>query len=89
MFNMGYMYQIGLGVPQDFHLAKRYYDMAAETSSKAYVPATLSLWVLFMHGLYSEYAWIFGDDIENAVIVSLATVLSLIMGLIALRRMMT
>jgi SEL1 protein len=30
MFNLGYMHQYGIGLPQDFHLAKRYFDMAAQ-----------------------------------------------------------
>jgi len=86
MFNMGFMYQIGLGVPQDFHLAKRYYDMAAETSSKAYLPATLALGLLFGHSYYAEYSWMFGDDIENFVIVSLSSVLVLMLSIIMLRQ---
>ena len=28
---------------QDYHLAKRYYDLAAETSGEANVPVTLAL----------------------------------------------
>ena len=28
LFNMGYMHEYGLGVPMDYHLAKRYYDEA-------------------------------------------------------------
>lgn len=86
MFNMGYMYQLGYGVPQDFHLAKRYYDMAAETTSKAFLPASLALATLFLHSLHSEYAWLFGDDIENAIIVLLTTCLALVLGIIWMRR---
>ena len=86
MFNMGFMYQMGLGVPQDFHLAKRYYDMAAESSSKAYLPAALALLGMYAHGLYVEYSWVFGDDVENAVIVALTTCLVLVMGAIWLKR---
>nr|AAB52516.1 sel-1-like protein [Homo sapiens] len=29
MFNLGYMHEKGLGIKQDIHLAKRFYDMAA------------------------------------------------------------
>uniref|UniRef100_A0A8C7Q4G1 Uncharacterized protein n=1 Tax=Oncorhynchus mykiss TaxID=8022 RepID=A0A8C7Q4G1_ONCMY len=32
MFNLGYMHEKGLGIKQDIHLAKRFYDMAAEAS---------------------------------------------------------
>jgi hypothetical protein len=29
-FNLGFMHQFGLGLPQDFHLAKRFYDMTMQ-----------------------------------------------------------
>lgn len=48
MFNLGYMHECGLGVNRDLHLAKRYYDMAAETSTDSFVPVTLSLMKLRM-----------------------------------------
>ena len=34
---MGYMYEDGIGVPADLHMAKRYYDLAALKN-----PGTLS-----------------------------------------------
>ena len=37
MFNLGYMHELGHGMRQDIHLAKRFYDMAAETSADAKV----------------------------------------------------
>jgi SEL1 protein len=43
MFNLAYMHEQGLGLKQDFYLAKRYYDQAAETSTDARVPVTLAL----------------------------------------------
>jgi len=43
MFNLGYMHELGLGMKRDFHLAKRFYDMAAETSVDAKVPVALAL----------------------------------------------
>jgi len=43
MFNLGYMHELGHGMPQDVHLAKRFYDMAAETSTDAKVPVALAL----------------------------------------------
>uniref|UniRef100_A0A8D0CLA9 SEL1L adaptor subunit of SYVN1 ubiquitin ligase n=1 Tax=Scleropages formosus TaxID=113540 RepID=A0A8D0CLA9_SCLFO len=49
LFNLGYMYEKGLGVKQDVHLAKRFYDMAAESSPDAQVPAflaTSNLWLV-------------------------------------------
>ena len=35
VFNLGLMHEMGDGVPQDFHLAKRFYDQAAEIDNKA------------------------------------------------------
>ncbi|KAG7282092.1 hypothetical protein CRUP_023608 [Coryphaenoides rupestris] len=43
MFNLGYMHEKGLGIKQDVHLAKRFYDMAAEASPDAQVPVFLAL----------------------------------------------
>jgi hypothetical protein len=43
MFNLGFMHQMGIGVPVDLHLAKRYYDMAVETAPEARLPATIAL----------------------------------------------
>jgi len=43
MFNLGYMHELGLGMKQDIHLAKRFYDMAADTSVDAKVPVYLAL----------------------------------------------
>ncbi|GAA5878161.1 hypothetical protein JCM3774_004315 [Rhodotorula dairenensis] len=52
MWNLGWMHEVGKGVPQDFHLAKRNYDMALETSSDAFFPSTLSLIGLYARALY-------------------------------------
>ncbi|RYP76585.1 hypothetical protein DL771_001654 [Monosporascus sp. 5C6A] len=58
LFNLGWMHENGIGLTQDFHLAKRYYDQALETNEEAYLPVTLSLlklrarsaWNTFTHG---------------------------------------
>ncbi|GAA5863624.1 hypothetical protein JCM1840_000083 [Sporobolomyces johnsonii] len=52
MWNLGWMHETGQGVPQDFHLAKRYLDSALEVSSDAYFPVTLSLLSLYTRALY-------------------------------------
>ncbi|KAK0184267.1 hypothetical protein F5146DRAFT_1006758 [Armillaria mellea] len=36
--NLGWMYEHGVGVPRDFRLAKRHYDLALEMNSEAYIP---------------------------------------------------
>ncbi|OAQ83265.1 ubiquitin-protein ligase Sel1/Ubx2 [Purpureocillium lilacinum] len=43
LFNLGWMHENGIGLTQDFHLAKRYYDHALEVNEEAYLPVTLSL----------------------------------------------
>ncbi|EIN06738.1 HCP-like protein [Punctularia strigosozonata HHB-11173 SS5] len=52
MWNLGWMYENGLGVPMDFHLAKRYYDLALITNSEAYLPITLSLVKLYARSFW-------------------------------------
>ncbi|PWN51244.1 HCP-like protein, partial [Violaceomyces palustris] len=54
-WNMGWLYEKGLGVArQDFHLAKRYYDMAKEINPKeAYLPVMLSLIKLHLRALWA------------------------------------
>ena len=37
------MHELGHGMPKDIHLAKRFYDMAAETSTDAKVPVAIAL----------------------------------------------
>ena len=43
MFNLAYMYSHGHGLARDHHLAKRHYDLAAETSADAWAPVQLAL----------------------------------------------
>lgn len=43
MWNLGWMHENGIGIDQDFHLAKRFYDQALETNEEAYLPVKLSL----------------------------------------------
>ncbi|OAA81686.1 ubiquitin-protein ligase Sel1/Ubx2 [Akanthomyces lecanii RCEF 1005] len=58
LFNLGWMHENGVGLTQDFHLAKRYYDHALVINTEAYLPVTLSLlklrirsaWNTFTHG---------------------------------------
>lgn len=41
-----------LSTAQDFHLAKRHYDVALETNIEAYLPVTLSLFRLHARSLW-------------------------------------
>ncbi|KAI6007730.1 hypothetical protein F5J12DRAFT_905581 [Pisolithus orientalis] len=52
MWNLGWMYENGIGVPQDFHLAKRHYDQALDINSEAYLPVLLSLIKLHARSLW-------------------------------------
>ncbi|KAI9275795.1 hypothetical protein BDA99DRAFT_496467 [Phascolomyces articulosus] len=52
MWNLGWMYENGLGVTKDFHLAKRFYDNALSMNPDAYLPVKLSL-----AKLYLRYYW--------------------------------
>ncbi|KAH7065442.1 hypothetical protein B0J12DRAFT_640374 [Macrophomina phaseolina] len=45
-WNLGWMHENGIGLDQDFHLAKRFYDQALETNREAYLPVTLALFKL-------------------------------------------
>ncbi|GAA5897484.1 hypothetical protein JCM8208_003284 [Rhodotorula glutinis] len=65
MWNLGYMHETGQGVPQDFHLAKRHYDAAYDTSSDAALPATLSLIGLYARAL--KHALLHPGDELNAL----------------------
>ncbi|KAB1262268.1 Protein sel-1-like protein 2 [Camelus dromedarius] len=38
MFNLAYMYEHGLGITKNIHLARRLYDLAARTSPDAHIP---------------------------------------------------
>lgn len=46
MWNLGWMHENGVGIEQDFHLAKRFYDQALDTNVEAYLPVKLSLYKL-------------------------------------------
>jgi SEL1 protein len=54
MWNLGWCHENGIGVEQDFHLAKRYYDMAAQTNIEAHLPVSLSLVKLRARSWYNK-----------------------------------
>lgn len=55
MFNLAYMHENGLGLRKDIHLAKRFYDMASETSGEAHVPVALALFKLNMVTYFENF----------------------------------
>ncbi|KAI9047494.1 hypothetical protein LZ554_008211 [Drepanopeziza brunnea f. sp. 'monogermtubi'] len=53
LYNLAWMHENGVGLTQDFHLAKRYYDLALETNEEAYLPVTLSLFKLRLRSAWN------------------------------------
>lgn len=44
LWNLGWMHENGIGsTSQDFHMAKRYYDLALEINKEAYLPVKMAL----------------------------------------------
>lgn len=63
MFNIGYMHEHGIGLQRDHHLAKRFYDMAAETSPSALVPVTLATTKMWLVDAFEDwYAGVSSDS---------------------------
>lgn len=54
MFNLGYMYEHGEGLPLDLHLAKRFYDEALDVDPAAKFPVTLALASLWVRTNYAN-----------------------------------
>ncbi|CAG8490048.1 1561_t:CDS:10 [Dentiscutata heterogama] len=59
MWNLGWMHEYGIGISQDFHLAKRWYDQSLSTNPDAYLPVTLSLVRLYSRSFWN---YIIGSD---------------------------
>lgn len=53
-WNLGWMHENGVTVEQDFHMAKRYYDLALATNQEAYFPVKLSLIKLRIRHLWNR-----------------------------------
>ncbi|CAF1142570.1 unnamed protein product, partial [Didymodactylos carnosus] len=62
MFNLAYMHEKGLGLKKDIHLAKRFYDMAAETSTDAQLPVAIVLFKLHLE-LFWEKCRVYSESI--------------------------
>jgi TPR repeat protein len=92
------MHEHGLGMKEDFHLAKRFYDMAAESSVDARAPASLallSLGIKFKLKYCSEYIEmiqtlgldiLLGEDWDLYVMAGLAGLLLLIIMIYGARQ---
>ncbi|CEL93954.1 unnamed protein product [Vitrella brassicaformis CCMP3155] len=56
--DLGFMYQYGMGVQQDLHLAKRHYERVLEIDPTGpRTPVQLSLLLLAAYGMYVETDW--------------------------------
>lgn len=53
MWNLGWMYENGVGVPKDYLMAMRWYDNAMFADSATYLPVTLSKLKLQLRVLWS------------------------------------
>lgn len=53
-WNLGWMYENGIGVDKDFHLAKRNYDLAAASLKGASFPVQLSLLKLYARDYWNS-----------------------------------
>ncbi len=54
LWNLGWMHENGIAsVSQDFHMAKRYYDLALEMNKEAYLPVKLALVKLRMRSWWN------------------------------------
>jgi SEL1 protein len=59
-FNLGFMFEWGIGLKQDFPLAKRHYDLAATNNRKeAELAAQIALWAMSVHQYFIKLrlAW--------------------------------
>ncbi|KAJ2467095.1 ERAD-associated protein, partial [Coemansia sp. RSA 2337] len=60
MWSLGWMFEHGIGVAQDFHLAKRYYDQSLDANDAGRLAAHVSLARLCLRYLW---AWASGRDV--------------------------
>ncbi|KAJ2088792.1 ERAD-associated protein [Coemansia sp. RSA 986] len=60
MWNLGWMYETGVGLKRDFYMAKRWYDRSIEANEGGKLAANLSLIRLCAKYLW---AWMSGEDV--------------------------
>ncbi|KAL3241606.1 ubiquitin ligase complex subunit HRD3 [Nakaseomyces bracarensis] len=61
LWNIGYMYEHGLGVEKDFHMAKRFYDQVLEYNQRLYFAVKMSVFKLQMK---SWLKWLTGGKVD-------------------------
>lgn len=68
-FNLGFMYQWGLGLKQDFPLAKRQYDLSVTTSGatqEANIPVSMALFALSTHEWFMKLRMSWTDQSKES-----------------------
>ncbi|CAG8464095.1 3628_t:CDS:10 [Paraglomus occultum] len=75
MWNLGWIHESGIGVTQDFDLAKRWYDRSLASNPAAYLPVTLSLLKLSAHRIWNylnggDNSIINSDDVDDSEILN-------------------
>lgn len=55
IYNIGWMHEHGIGFARDFHLAKRYYDLALEVLPQNYLAVKLSLARLYIRWYWNYF----------------------------------
>lgn len=94
MFNLAYMHEQGLGMKKDIHLAKRFYDLAAETNVDAKIPVALALLKLqFMYKIESlqednifKLIMSLDENIQSNWDLYLITIVTILLGMIIYSR---
>lgn len=77
IFNLGMMHEFGDGVEMDFHLAKRFYDQAAQFDINALLPRTVALMALDLH---KQLYQILGPDTVSEILVKVQRVLHILVS---------
>lgn len=95
MFNLAYMHEQGLGMKKDMHLAKRFYDLAAETNADAKIPVALALlklqflykWDSFLNHEDSLFKALgLDENIASNWDLYLITIITILLGMIIYSR---
>lgn len=69
-FNVGFMHQFGLGVPQDLHLAKRNYQRSVEVDpGGVHAPVQMMLLLLHMHSRFMQMPEF--EELKSALLADL------------------
>lgn len=61
-FNLGFMHEWGLGLTQDFPLAKRHYDLAGEEAS---IASSIALWAMSLHQRMVKLTMVLNADKDD------------------------